>query len=108
MGKHKDRGYTFVRGTEQDTRYWRPGAPLTEQDKEILAPMIALAEAIGRTPTRGDMRGIRKDRIKSRFRTWQNAILAAGLPNINAPEQKDAQAAAKQQEKGREEMRSSE
>jgi len=64
---------------------WIPGEPLTERDKEILRPLIEKAQELGRTPTKGEVwnAGI----IKGRFRIWKNAIMAAGLPQLNDPEQ---------------------
>jgi len=84
----------------KNTGHWLPDDPVTDRDLEILEPLIVRAKELGRTPTRNDMQGARLGRIKSRFRTWDIAILAAGLPGLKTPEQQEAREAAKKLEEG--------
>ena len=64
---------------------WKPGDLLSEADHILLQPMIEKACELGRTPTVSEVADAA--RIKSRFRIWKNAVLAAGLPALNSPEQ---------------------
>jgi hypothetical protein len=74
--------------------YWVPGQQLTEADLELLVPLIRRAEMLGYTPTKAEVRNVNK--IKGRFRTWGNAVAAAGLQAVNTPEQHYLRAQAKQ------------
>ncbi len=67
-------------------QYWQPGDPLTEDDRALLAPLLERARELGRTPVRREVESA--DAIKRRFRTWGNAVRAAGLPWVNFPEQR--------------------
>jgi len=64
---------------------WQPGDPLSEQDIALLQPLKDRACELGRTPTVTEVSTAYI--IKQRFRIWKNAILAAGLPALNSPEQ---------------------
>ena len=64
---------------------WKPGEPLSEADRALLQPMIEKSLELGRTPTVSEVDNA--SQIKSRFRIWKNAVLAAGLPALNSPEQ---------------------
>lgn len=64
---------------------WQVGEPLTPQDMEILQPLIERAAELGRTPKVSEIAS--SARIKARFRLWKHALLAAGLPALNDPEQ---------------------
>lgn len=64
---------------------WKPGQPLTKEDQAILAPLIARARELGRSPKVGEVS--EAARIKARFRIWKYALMAAGLPVMNDPEQ---------------------
>lgn len=64
---------------------WQPDEPLTARDREILAPLIAKAKELGRTPMVSEVPS--SALIKSRFRIWKYAVLAAGLPAMNDPDQ---------------------
>lgn len=66
-------------------RIWQTGQPLTKRDHELLKPLIDKARELGRTPTVGEVAS--SAAIKARFRIWKNAVLAAGLPALNDPEQ---------------------
>lgn len=64
---------------------WNPGDPLTDADIELLQPLIDKAQEIGMTPTTREIPTSAK--IKSRFRLWKYAVMAAGLPSLNSTEQ---------------------
>lgn len=64
---------------------WKPGQPLTEEDRAILVPLLARARELGRSPKVGEVP--EAARIKARFRIWKYALMAAGLPVMNDPEQ---------------------
>ena len=66
-------------------QHWKPGDLLSEADRVLLQPMIEKSNELGRTPTVSEVADAA--RIKSRFRIWKNAVLAAGLPALNSPEQ---------------------
>jgi hypothetical protein len=68
-----------------ENNYWKPGDALTKADMDILAPLINRARMLGYTPTKAEVPGSVK--IKRRFRTWGNAVKAAGLPWVNYPSQ---------------------
>lgn len=63
----------------------QPDAPLTANDRALLASLTRATEALGRTPTVAEVADAAA--IKRRFGTWKNAVLAAGLPPLNDPEQ---------------------
>ena len=67
------------------TNLWVPGEPLTEEDASLLKPIIDKSKELDRTPTRTEV--VESTLIKRRFRTWGDAILAAGLPPLSDPEQ---------------------
>lgn len=64
---------------------WNPGEPLTAADRALLQPVIDKYHELGRTPTVSEVNNVSD--IKRRFRIWKNAVLAAGLPALNSPEQ---------------------
>ena len=66
-------------------KQWKPGDPLTDNDLELLQPLILSARKTGLTPTTKEIPSASK--IKSRFRLWKHAVAAAGLPSLNSPEQ---------------------
>ena len=66
-------------------KQWNPGDPLTDSDRELLKPLIDRARETGMTPTVREIPTSTK--IKSRFRIWKNAVMAAGLPALNSAEQ---------------------
>jgi hypothetical protein len=83
------------KSNNKQVKYWAPGQQLTEVDLELLKPLICRAEVLGYTPTKAEVRNV--NRIKSRFRTWGNAVMAAGLQATNTPEQHHLRAEAKRQ-----------
>lgn len=64
---------------------WKIGDPVTQADLELLKPLIDMARETGMTPTTKEIESSAK--IKSRFRLWKYAVMAAGLPSLNSPEQ---------------------
>jgi hypothetical protein len=70
---------------DEKAKYWKPGEPLTKRDMRILHPIIRKAGELGRSPTKSDVKDI--GRIKGRFRTWEIALRAAGLPSLLDKEQ---------------------
>ena len=66
-------------------QHWKPGDLLSEADRVLLQPLIEKSYELGRTPTVSEVADAA--RIKSRFRIWKNAVLVAGLPALNSPEQ---------------------
>lgn len=65
--------------------FWAEGMPLSERDRQLLAPLIAKAQELGYTPIVAEVPEAAK--IKSRFRCWKDALKAAGLPSEKNPEQ---------------------
>ena len=65
---------------QKNNSCWKPGDELTQQDKELLQCVITLAEELGRTPIKSECKEAAK--LKARFRTWHNVILASGLPPL--------------------------
>ena len=70
---------------KREMQHWNPGEPLNDDDRAILQSIIDKSHELGRTPTVSEVADAA--RIKSRFRIWKNAVLAAGLPALNSPEQ---------------------
>ena len=64
---------------------WKPGDPLLPGDEELLAPLVARAVELGRSPKVGEVENA--SQLKARFRIWKNALAAAGLPAMNDPAQ---------------------
>ena len=65
--------------------FWEEGMELTQEDRELLRPLIERAKELGYTPPRAQVSG--SEKIKGRFRCWKDAMKAAGLPDLNDPEQ---------------------
>ncbi|MDR3304766.1 MAG: hypothetical protein LBS85_01870 [Clostridiales Family XIII bacterium] len=61
-------------------KFWRPGTPFSETDKELLALVVQKSEELGRNPHRADMDKEIVGRLKNRFHTWFNILEMAGLP----------------------------
>ena len=59
--------------------------------------VIEIYHRQGYVPTMKEVSNFQK--LKSRFRTWNNVLLVAGLPSINDPEQKRKRLDAINQEK---------
>ena len=65
--------------------FWRRGEALTEQDIALLKPVAQQALKLGRSPTRKEVDNLVE--IRKRFRIWEDALYAIGLPSLKDPEQ---------------------
>ena len=89
--KKKNKCFSMRKHYDFD-KFWKPDMPLTEADRKMLEEVIAVYHRQGYVPTMKEVSNVQK--LKSRFRTWNNVLLAAGLPSRNAPEQKRKRLAA--------------
>lgn len=78
---HKDKNYA-----KKD--YWQQGEALTEKDLELLKEVKDFYLQNGYAPCRADLSHQSVNQLKSRFRTWKNVMLAAGIPFWNGDENK--------------------
>lgn len=83
--KKKNKFFSMRKHYDFD-KFWKPGMPVTEADKKMLEEVIEVYHRQGYVPTMKEVSNVQK--LKSRFRTWNNILLAAGLPSRNDPEQK--------------------
>lgn len=79
-------------------KFWQPGMPVTEDDIKLLGEVKEFYKKNGYVPTTKDISNFQK--LKSRFRTWKNVLLAAELPVVNDAEQQRLRVLA--QERGKE------
>ena len=82
--KQKNKTGFYTRKHYNISNYWMPGQPVTSEDLQLLLPVKVFYEAHGYTPTTDDIETVVE--LKARFRTWNNVLLAAGLPDKNDPE----------------------
>ena len=83
----KKKGQCFSMRKHYDfNKFWKPGMPITEEDKKLLEEVKNVYEKQGYVPTMSEISNVQK--LKARFRTWKNVLLAAGLPSINDPDEK--------------------
>src|SRR5437667_10619066 len=55
-------------------------------DEYLLSCIVSLAEKLGRTPAKRDLKSPTDRTFRNRFGSWNNAIEAAGLtPNVQVP-----------------------
>lgn len=66
--------------------YWQPGDALNEKDLGLLKVVKDFYQQNGYAPSRGELPQKDMQRLKGRFRTWKNVILAAELPAWNDAE----------------------
>ena len=79
----KNNGF-YKRKNYNINKYWMPGQPVTNEDLQLLLPVKSFFDEHGYTPTKDDIDNV--GLLKARFRTWNNVLLAAGLPDKNDPE----------------------
>ena len=80
--------HNHIRNKYDVKKYWEPGMPLTEMDMKLLAEVKQVYESQGLVPTKNEISVANVGKLKARFRTWGNVLLAAGLPALNDPEEK--------------------
>lgn len=73
------------RHREFDPKLWKPGEPLTKRDQKLLDEIRRRYEELGRIPTKKEVTAT--PQIRKRFRTWGDALLAAGVKEVKKPEQ---------------------
>jgi len=83
------------RAKHHKRRYWQPGEELTDRDRLLLRPLLDRAAELGHTPTQKEMQGISV--LNERFRHWQHAVMAAGLPWLDESEQHRLRAEARKE-----------
>jgi len=66
--------------------FWCPGDTIEKGDEKLLKEIKDFYLKNGYPPCRGDIPAESVCRLKGRFRTWKNVILAAGLPELNSAE----------------------
>ena len=95
--RQKRYGGFYKRKNYNINKYWMPGQSVTSEDLQLLLPVKDFYHTHGYTPTKDDIKNV--GLLKARFRTWNNVLLAAGLPDKNDPEnQRKRMEAAKQKE----------
>lgn len=67
-------------------KFWKPGMQVTEEDMKLLEEVKEVYQRQGYVPTMKEISNVQK--LKARFRTWNNVLCAAGLPSRNDPDQK--------------------
>lgn len=65
--------------------YWVRGDPLTEKDQKILEEVKSFYIENGYIPSKKEISNASV--LKSRFRTWKDVLMAAGLPSIHDGEE---------------------
>ena len=93
----------YQRSSFDISKYWQPGMPLTEEDLDLLKEVKEVYHKQGYIPSKKEVSDV--GRLKARFRTWDNVLLAAGLPSKNNPdEQRKRQEAARLRKEDRQEF----
>ena len=72
-------------------------------DKWILLPLHDRAKSLGYTPTQSEVNASLVKKLKRRFGSWDEVVKAAGLAEINSPEQHKCRA-EKRKKKEEEEL----
>lgn len=67
-------------------QFWKPGDPLTEEDKRLLEPVYKAYEELGYSPGKRDIPPEDYKPLKGRFRIFRDVLQAAGLPGHTDPE----------------------
>lgn len=85
-----------------DSELWKPGEPLTDNDRKLLQVVVSVYEKQGFTPTKRECPN--REVLKKRFRTWGDVLNAAGLPKLSDPEQQRKRQARAEWEKRMKEL----
>lgn len=92
-GGAKSKKSGFYRQKNYDiNKFWMPGQTVTDKDLQLLVPVKKFFDQHGYTPTKEDIDNVGE--LKARFRTWNNVLLAAGLPDKNDPDNQRKRMAA--------------
>lgn len=67
-------------------KFWKPGMPVTDADLKLLEEVKSVYLRQGYVPTMNEVSNAQK--LKARFRTWKNVLVAADLPSLNDPIEK--------------------
>ncbi len=82
--RQKKKNSFYTKKNYDISKYWMPGQKVTETDLKMLTSVKSFFDTHGYTPTKDDVDNVIE--LKARFRTWNNVLLAAGLPDKNDPE----------------------
>lgn len=101
--KKRQKGHCYKRGAShsREPNLWKPGEPLTQRDLDLLSGLQRAYRHLNYVPSQGEVPNA--PAIKKRFRTWGEAIAAAGLPRYNDSGQTRLRQQKKQTEKEPEE-----
>lgn len=83
--KKKNKCFSMRKHYDFD-RFWKPGMPVTEDDMKLLEEVKQVYQKQGYVPIMSEVSNAQK--LKARFRTWKNVLIAAGLPSLNDPIEK--------------------
>jgi len=82
--KKKNKCFSMRKHYDFD-KFWKPGMPITDEDLKLLEEVKAFYKKNGYVPIMKEISNVQK--LKSRFRTWKNVLIAAELPSQHDPEQ---------------------
>ncbi len=101
--KKRQRRHSYKRGAShsREPKLWKPGEPLTPTDLDLLSGLQGAYRHLNYVPSQREVPNAPD--IKKRFRTWGEAIAAAGLPRYNDSRQMLLRQQKKQAEKDSEE-----
>ena len=76
--KKKNKCFSMRKHYDFD-KFWKPGMPVTDEDLKLLEEVKAFYCQKGYVPIMKEISNMQK--LKSRFRTWKNVLIAAELPS---------------------------